>query len=355
MNTFRGLHIDENRQITIREVPLTPLADDQVRVRAEFASIKHGTEFNNLRRDSVFDRERYDGKLQLFVPREEGENPPYFAAGFAGNTAVGTVTEVGASVSRFRPGDRVFGYAPACEIVTRSERDLRLLEPPLTETDVVCIDPAVYGFAAVRDARVCLGDNVVLFGLGAIGLLTVALLRRAGCLGIVAVDPIARRRALAETFGATRTLDPTAVDVATEVRSVLGQGADIAIEASGSYRALNTAMRSVRKCGRVVTLGYYQGRDTELELGKEWFHNRLEMICSLPAWGNPMRDHPLWTEGRLYEAVTDMFVRRWLDSTALVDPIVDFDDSAEVFLRLFHDPGDAIKLGIRFPKGDVGS
>jgi len=175
------------------------------------------------------------------------------------------------------------------------------------------------------------------------------MVHRAGCLGIVAIDPIAKRRTLAEQFGAEITLDPTACDVAVEVRRCLGQGADVAIEASGSYKALKQAMRSVQQCARVLTLGYYRGKDTEMELGMEWHHNRLEMIGSLPAWGNPPRDYPLWTEKRLYRTVVEMFRRRILVSECIVDPIVDFEDSARAFQDIYRDPTRAIKLGIRFP------
>jgi len=348
--TFRGLYIDQGRNISLKEEPLPPLGDDQVRIRTEFASIKHGTEFHNLSADSPFDSERYDSGLQLFVPRPEAERGAFFAAGFAGNTAVGTVTQVGSAVTAFRPGDRVYGYAPVCDVLTRQENQIHLLTPPLTEKDAVCIDPALYAYAAVRDARLCLGDNAVVFGLGAIGLLTVQMLRQGGCLNIIAVDPLEKRRELARRFGAGLALDPAACDVAIETRRYLGgPGADFAIEASGNYKALRDALRSVQRSGRVVTLGYYKGRGTELELAKEWMHNRLEMISSMPTWGNPPREYPVWTEARLYRAVEEMFRRNFLQSEDLLDPVVDFADSARAFREIFENPSQAIKLGIRFP------
>lgn len=347
--TFRGLYIDADRNAVLRTAPLPPLGEDQVRVRTEFASIKHGTEFYNLSGYSPFDTQRYDGDLQLFVPRDEAESAKPFAGDFVGNTAVGTVIEAGYAVTAFRIGDRVYGYGPACELLTGKEDQFHLLTAPLTEADAVCIDPAFIAYAAVRDARVCLGDNVIVFGLGAIGLLAVQMLKQAGCLHIIAVDLFERRRALAETFGADLTLDPARCDVAMEVRRFLGHGADIAIEASGSYKALREAIRSVRKCARILTLGFYHGKDTDLHLDKEWFHNRLEMICSLPDWGNPLRDYPLWTRERVGEAVTEMFRRKMLVSDGILDPVVDFADAARVFREIFENPLQAIKLGIRFP------
>ena len=177
----------------------------------------------------------------------------------------------------------------------------------------------------------------------------VQMLRLGGCASIIAVDPIARRRERAAAFGATSVLDPAQDDVALTIRTNLGSGADIALEASGSYKALHTAMRAVRRGGRIVTLGYYHGKDTELELGAEWFHNRLELICSMPGWGNPSREHPLWDLPRLEQMVKAMFIKQQLRSDSILDPIVEFKDAAQAYLDIFHNPAQAIKLGIRFP------
>lgn len=352
--TFRGLFISGDRSVSIKEEPLPPLGDNQVRIRTEFASIKHGTDFHVYSGESPYEKERYDSRLHLWVPRHDVDNSPdapAFAAGYVGNTGIGVVTEVGAVVKTYRPGDRVYGYAPVCDVLTRAEGDVHPLRPPLTETDAVCLDPGLVAYAAVRDAHVCLGDNVAVFGLGAIGLLTVQMLRRAGCLNIIAVDPVQKRRELAREYGADLALDPTAAgcDIALEVRCFLGQGADIAIEASGNYRALREALRSVQKCARVVTLGFYKGKDTELELGKEWMHNRLDLISSLPAWNNPPREYPVWTEKRLVATVEELFWRKLLQSAEILDPIVDFADSPAAYQEAYRDPSRCIKLGIRFP------
>ena len=256
--------------------------------------------------------------------------------------------EVGSGVSSFRPGDRVYGYAPVCDVLTLPEGRLHPLREPMTAADAVCLDPALYAFAAVRDVRACLGDTAVVFGLGAIGLLAVQMLRRTGCLNLIAVDPIEKRRNLALRFGADLCLDPNQSDVAIELRTN-GPGADYAIEASGNYRALRDALRSVRPCGRIVTLGYYKGAASNVELAKEWMHNRLELISSMPTWGNPPRDYPIWTEERLVQAVEELFVKRVLTSEGLLDPIVDFADSARAYEELYRDASGSIKLGIRFP------
>jgi len=344
----KGLFVDKPQSVVFREIDDPDLLENQVRVQTEFASIKHGTEFTVFSGKSPFHGRRFDGQSRLFVAKEPGL--PEFDSGiFIGNTVVGTVIETGSAVTGIKSGDRVYGYHQALDKAILPQENVHPLTAPMTAQDAVCIDPAAVAFAALRDARVCLGDNVIVFGLGAIGLFLVQLLQLAGCAQILAVDPIANRRELACSFGATHVLDPGQVDVAVETRSLLGAGADIAIEASGSYKALHLSMRSVRMCARVVTLGYYHGRDTELELGAEWFHNRLELICSMPHWGNPLRDYPLWDEKRVVTTVKQMFLKKQLTSDGILDPIVDFSDFARAFIDIYHNPAQAIKLGIRFP------
>jgi threonine dehydrogenase-like Zn-dependent dehydrogenase len=346
---YRGLYVDKPQNVTLHEVQETELQPGEVRIRPTFAAIKHGTEFHLFSGESPFQDRRFDVERRLFVKREEGEPSDVFTQHFVGNMVVGPVVAVGKGVSRFREGDTVYCYGPACELVTQAEQEVELLRAPMNALDAVCLDPSLFAFSAVRDSGARLGDRVVVFGLGAIGLLIVQMLRLSGCGHIVAVDPIAKRRSLAKTFGAETTVDPTVEDIGLVTRTLFGgQGADIAIEASGHYGALRDAMRAVRNCARIVTLGYYKGRDSVLELGAEWHHNRLELISSMPVWDNPLREYPLWDRQRIVSTLIDMFMQKRLISEGIVDPIVPFADSPSAFLAIYHNPTNAIKLGISF-------
>jgi threonine dehydrogenase-like Zn-dependent dehydrogenase len=343
-----GLYVDSREHVELRQYADAALADDQVRISVRFAAIKHGTLFHHFSGQSPFETRRFDPALRLFVPKAQPDDSAAMVGQFVGHMVSGTVQEIGPAVTRCRQGDRVFCYGPVCETVTRPESALYVLPQSMGDEDAVCVDPAFIGYTAMRDARVCIGDNVVVFGMGAIGLCIVQILRRAGCFNILAVDLLPKRRRLAEMLGASLALDPAAVDVAVELRRLLGHGPDVAIEASGHYPALAGALRAVRQCGRVVTLGYYRGKDNALELGAEWLHNRLELICSMPDWSNPSREHPLWDMDRLWATATNFLARGWLTSQGIVDPIVPFSDAARAFLDVYHDPSEAIKLGIRF-------
>jgi threonine dehydrogenase-like Zn-dependent dehydrogenase len=345
---FKGLYVDRPQHVIIKEDQEPELRANQVRIRTEFAAIKHGTEFHLFSGTSPFHDRRFDPELRLFLKKDEAEDSNDLVNHYVGNMAVGRVTETGSAVRQFKKGDCVYCYGPVCELLTKAETEVEPLIPPLSEQDAVCLDPALFALSAVRDARVSVGDATVVFGLGAIGLFVIQLLKLSGCLHIIAVDPFEKRRKLAGEFGAELLLDPSQTDVGMEIRHHLGQGADIAIETSGHYKALSQALRTVRNCARIVTLGYYKGKDTELELGAEWHHNRLELLSSMPVWENPLRDYPGWDLKRLSRTLIELFSRKSLTSKGVVDPIVDFADAARAFLEIYQNPANAIKLGISF-------
>src|SRR4051812_27060456 len=80
-------------------------------------------------------------------------------------------------------------------------------------------------------------------------------------------------------------------DLGLEVKELTRGGVDVAIEASGRYPRLHDAIRATRQGGRVVTAGFYAGEAAGLSLGREFFHDAIELRASLPAprWGNADR------------------------------------------------------------------
>jgi threonine dehydrogenase-like Zn-dependent dehydrogenase len=346
----RGLFMDKAESLVIEHFEAKELKDNEIRIKSEISAIKHGTDLHILSGKSPFQNMTFDLDLRMFVEKpgvgiEHAGKRPF------GNTTVGTVIEVGKQVTKYKVGEKVFSYGPIAETINVSEDNpyLEHLVDPMTATDALCMDPAYFAYGAIRDAGAKPGDNVVVSGMGAIGLFIIQFLKLSGCLNIIAVDPLEKRRILAQQYGATAVLDPTQCNAALEIRNILGgKGADIAIEASGHYPALREALRCVQQCAKVVTVGYYKGKDTDLALGMEWHHNQLSLISSLPVWGNPMREYPLWNEGRVRKTLTEMFKRKMITSENLIDPIVAFEHSPEAIMEVYRNPSQSNKLAVTY-------
>ena len=361
----------EPRKPVLREYVEPELRLRQIRIRTEFASPKHGTEMVGYRNEPSAHR-LYDPEWGCVLPRPEVEAPRDMPLG---NMAVGVVTEVGPEATRFRPGERVFGHLSIRETHTVDETAVDPLPERLKSEAVVCLDPAVMALA-LRDASIRLGDHVAVFGLGAIGLMALQMARIAGSDKVIALDPIEARREVAMALGADVALDPLADggDAGMEIRRISGpaksgveppagtrvpggywevptqfgqRGVDVAVEASGSIRALHHAIRATRFGGTICMISYYGGDAAGLMLGNEFHVNRLQLV-SARVESLPLRDGPAWTLERLVEVALRWLVSGRLRTEGIVTPIVPFDECVDAYREIDEHPERSIKLGIRF-------
>jgi 2-desacetyl-2-hydroxyethyl bacteriochlorophyllide A dehydrogenase len=261
-----------------------PLGDGEVRAEAIASGISLGTELALFRGESPFRSKRFDVELRLFVDDASAAFPSRL-----GYEWVGVVREAGAGVTAPRIGERIHVTLPHRETQTFAADGPPWIALPevLSDERATLLQSTAIALQAVRDAAISPGDTVAVFGLGAFGLLAVQLARLEGAGVVVGVDPIAGRRELAVAYGADLALDPTLCDVGLELKSS-GRAADVAIEISGRYEALQQALRCVRVGGLVVAAGFYVGDASALRLGEEWLHNRLRMVASMQGWGVPV-------------------------------------------------------------------
>lgn len=102
------------------------------------------------------------------------------------------------------------------------------------------------------------GGNAAVFGCGPVGLAAVGLARAAGAGRVIAIDPVAARRAMAEEIGADVTIDPATTGSPGQaiLDSTGGQGADIVIEAAGAASITMDAIeQSLAYGAKVVLIG----------------------------------------------------------------------------------------------------
>jgi S-(hydroxymethyl)glutathione dehydrogenase/alcohol dehydrogenase len=112
--------------------------------------------------------------------------------------------------------------------------------------------------AVINTAKVAPGDNVVVFGLGGIGLNVVQGCRLAGADKIVGVDINPARRELAEKFGMTHFVNPKEVegDLVAYLVDLTGGGADYSFECIGNVEVMRQALECCHKgWGESVIIG----------------------------------------------------------------------------------------------------
>ena len=105
-----------------------------------------------------------------------------------------------------------------------------------------------------------IGDAVVVFAQGPIGLCATAGAKLMGATLVIGVDGDDDRLLMAKRMGADIVLNYNDVDVVAEVKRLTGGGADVTIEALGLQETFENALRSLRPGGTLSSLGVYSGR-----------------------------------------------------------------------------------------------
>ncbi|NLV74501.1 MAG: alcohol dehydrogenase catalytic domain-containing protein [Chloroflexi bacterium] len=128
------------------------------------------------------------------------------------------------------------------------------LPKDMTADEGALLEPLGVALYAWDLGRLRVAETVAIVGCGPIGLLAVQLARIAGASQILAVEPLAYRRELAERWGAI-ALDP-ADDLEARVKTLThGRGVDLVIEMAGALPAQDTASRLARRGGKVLLVG----------------------------------------------------------------------------------------------------
>jgi len=166
-----------------------------------------------------------------------------------------------AAVGGWRFGNTIHGAQAEYLLVPNAQANLAQIPDELTDEQVVLLsDIASTGFSGPESGGVRIGDAVVVFAQGPIGLCATAGAKLMGAALVIGVDSDEARLKMAQRLGADVTLNFKEVDVAAEVKRLTGGGADVAIEALGTQQTFESALRSLRPGGTLSSLGVYSGK-----------------------------------------------------------------------------------------------
>ncbi|HZO90026.1 MAG TPA: zinc-binding dehydrogenase [Chthonomonadaceae bacterium] len=338
------LVIQEPYAVAFQQQERPPLAPGQVRVRTLYSGISAGTEMTIYRGSNPYAKKRWNAELKLFVPTTE---QPQFYPAPLGYEEVGCVVEVGPDVTEVAVGDCVYGsWSHRTEVVLPA----RLAAQNRFSSDQ---DPRHGIFArigaialnGILDAQINVGETVAVFGAGVVGLICMGLARLAGARVIaVDIDPVRLRHA--ERYADEWLSKDVALTIKGESH---GRGADVVIEAAGSYDALAEAIRSVAYAGKVISLGFYQSSAGSLFLGEEFHHNRVQIICSQIFTVNPALSYR-WDVPRLERTIMDLQAAGKLDLIPLITQEIPFQEAASAYQLLDKYPNHAVQVALTFPE-----
>ena len=123
----------------------------------------------------------------------------------------------------------------------------------------------------IQYSQMALGEDVIVIGVGGIGLMCLMIARAAGAGRLIAIDPspYARKNALA--LGATHAIDPAAGNVKEQVYAILPKGPDLIVEAAGPIQAVQMMVDLRRRGTRWNVFGITTHETFELDGGLTHF------------------------------------------------------------------------------------
>lgn len=154
--------------------------------------------------------------------------------------------------------------------------------------------------AAMNSAKITPGETVVVFGLGGVGLAAVMGALASGAAKVIGVDPVVEKLRLAEEVGAYAVAPD---DLEAVMKREMPAGPDVVIETAGHARVLETAYRTARRGGRIVTVGLPAPDQTFGIPAVSLVAEGKTLIGSYMGSSIPARDIPryiaLWRAGKL--------------------------------------------------------
>ena len=259
---------------------------------------------------------------------------------------VGKVVAVGSGVEGFSIGDRVVSNGNHSEVVSVPKNLCARIPEGVSDEHASFVVLAAIGLQGIRLANTTLGEQIVVIGLGAIGLMSVQILLAQGC-RVLAIDVQEDRLQLAAQSGA-ETCNPVAghdvLSIADKFSRGRGVDAVIITASTKSHEIVSQSAKMCRKRGRIVLVGVIG-----LNLVRDDFYKKeltFQVSCSYgpgrydPAYEDAGHDYPIafvrWTEQRNFEAVLDLMSSGKIDPGSLISHRVPFEQAPDVYRKMFE-------------------
>jgi 2-desacetyl-2-hydroxyethyl bacteriochlorophyllide A dehydrogenase len=321
----RTLYFTAPREVGLRTSTFAPAADEVV-VETRLSAVNAGTELLLYRGEAPADLPA-DETLDAL----EGDLSYPLRYGYA---AVGDVVSTGEAVSDEWTDRAVFAFNPHESRFATSPDALVPVPGDVSPAAATMLPSAETATSLVLDGRPRVGERVVVFGAGVIGLCTVDLLADFPLDRLVAVDPLDDRRDRALAMGADVAVPPAEVETALDPADP--EGADLVYELSGDPAALDDAVGVTGYDSRVVVGSWYGTKRATLDLGRGFHRDRVTVESSQVSTLAP-ESRGRWTKNRRLEAAFDRL--RGIDAESLVTHRVPFDDAPEAYRLLDDRPG----------------
>lgn len=325
-------------EIRIAEETLPGVGPAQVLVATKFSAVSHGTEL-------LLYRGLFPADMAVDETIPELRRPLRYPLKY-GYASIGEVIAVGSDVNRDLVGRMVYGLHPHESCFIAGVESILPVPPDIDPLDALFLANMETAVNFLMDGRPVIGEKVVVFGQGVVGLLTTALLAQFPLAALLTLDNFKLRREASRRAGAHRALDPAQPGILETAIKFLDSNAaegsaDLVYELSGDPQALNPAVDLSGFDGRIVIGSWYGRKQTVLELGGRFHRKRIRLISSQVSSVTPVLS-ARWSKHRRLDTAWDM-VRR-IRPARFITHQMPFSRAQEAFALIDQDPGATIQV-----------
>ncbi|MCU0489305.1 MAG: zinc-binding dehydrogenase [Anaerolineales bacterium] len=334
---IQSLYFTAPGQVELRQEPLPPPGSGQVVVQTLCTAISPGTEM-------LIFRGQFPASLAL------DENLSALSGGFHyplryGYAAAGRVIETGKDVDPAWQDRLVFAFQPHTSHFLAPAAELQPIPEDVTPEQAVFLPNLETALNFVMDGAPLIGEHVLIFGQGIVGLLTSALLAQFPLQSLVCLEPLPLRRQAALALGVTAVLNPGESNGVDKLREIQPSGADLVYELSGAPPALNQAIAATCFGGRVVIGSWYGEKRVQLDLGGYFHRSRIRLISSQVSSLAPELTGR-WNKARRFELAWKLLARihpeRWITHRFALS------QAQQAYNLIDRQPQDAIQVLFQF-------
>ena len=306
------------RKIDVLDVPDPNFGSDEALVRINFVSVC--------------------GSDMRYFSLALAEDRYPLSPGQPNHECVGVIEDGGSG--SFKKGDRVIVFPDNNDglkqfLVAPADRMILIPEWGKLEHWLMCQHVGTVLYSCKRMGSV-VGQNIVIFGQGGIGLAFTRFLKQMGALTVIAVDYIDNRLTFARQLGADHTVncgDPNFLEAVMDLTD--GIGPDIVVEAAGTEESVNQAIAVVKRMGKLVHFGQMKDNVIQYDFATA-FDKNLECIFTASSRAGLMK----W-------AVTQsvaMVEKGSLDLSSLVTHQLPFTELQKAYDMFTDRKNDIIKV-----------
>lgn len=283
-----------------------------------------------------------------------------------GYSLAGTVADVGAGVDEFKIGDRVAcageGIACHAEFVCVPRNLCARVPEGVALEDAAFATVGAIAMNGVRQAGITLGSNVLVVGLGLVGLLAVQILKAAGC-RVMGVDLDPHKLELARACGADAAWRRTEDTLQEKIREFTGgHGPDAAYLAASTQSAdpLRFAGDVLRERGKVVVVGMmpleadwrtFYMKELELVMARSYGPGRYDTTYERKGIDYPI-SFVRWTEQRNLEEFLRLIAAGQVAPGKLQPQTHSINKAPQVYEQLHNGSGSAVALLFSYPQDE---